>query len=73
MFYYLVVTYNIHDLELEDKSHLVGPFESDKEREESIERMLNEEVLQNITKLQLENYGGLTEIELVRTHSETMN
>lgn len=73
MFYYLLVTYNIHDLELEDKSELVGPFESDKEREESIGQRLDEEVLQNITKLQLEDHGGLTEMQLIRTDSETMN
>lgn len=51
MFYYLIVTYNIHDIELEGESNLVGPFETVEEREKSLEDVFDEEIIQNVTKL----------------------
>lgn len=56
MFYYLVVTYGIHDLILEDRSQLHGSFDSIEEMDKHLAAQIDElgdEDLHNVTKFEM--------------------
>ena len=64
MFYYLVVTYNIHDIVLEDKSQLHGSFDSIKEMDNHLNAQIDEwdEDLHHVTKFEMHCHLGRLEL-----------